>query len=284
MTAVSRSRSVPHYTVGTTDAADWKLGHPLSVDGCLVMLCVEGSIDLTINSRRLSMSQDHMAFIVFDMVAVPVCVSDGFSAKYISIDFDTSQDIFFLVTSNRFWDYIYACPVFRLRTDIKEVTHRWFAQLDWLIENCSSVTAGKSLRNEMENFVLVMAEQVESHLGSLGVDPPKNRAWVIVNEFLGLLNRYYAHRHNVAFYADRLHINPNYLNIIAKKNLGVTAKEMINIQLGLVVKMLLDTTDLSVKEIAGRMHYDDPSYLCRVFRKQTGMSPIQYRNMQRDNR
>ena len=105
----------------------------------------------------------------------------------------------------------------------------------------------------------------------------------MVNEFLGLLNRYYAHHHDVAFYADKLKITPNYLNIIIKRNIGTTAKEQINIQLGLVVKMLLDTTDLSVKEIAGRLHYDDPSYLCRVFKKHTGLSPIQYRNINRSN-
>ena len=39
-----------------------------------------------------------------------------------------------------------------------------------------------------------------------------------------------------------------------------------------------DTTDLSVKQIAARLHYDDPSYLCRLFRKQTGMSPLEYRH------
>ena len=82
----------------------------------------------------------------------------------------------------------------------------------------------------------------------------------------------------MAFYADKLNITPNYLNIISKRNIGTTAKEQINIQISLVVKMLLDTTDLTVKEIAERLHYDDPSYLCRVFRKQTGLSPVQYRN------
>ena len=82
----------------------------------------------------------------------------------------------------------------------------------------------------------------------------------------------------MAFYAGKLNITPNYLNIIVRKNIGTTAKEQINVQLGLVVKMLLDTTDLTVKEIAERLHYDDPSYLCRIFRKQTGLSPINYRN------
>lgn len=112
----------------------------------------------------------------------------------------------------------------------------------------------------------------------LGTNPPKNRAWLIINEFLGLLNRYYTRRHDVAFYAEKLNISPNYLNIISKRNIGVTAKDQITNQLVLVIKMLLDSTDLTVKEIAERLHYDDPSYLCRIFRKQTGLSPIQYRN------
>lgn len=82
-------------------------------------------------------------------------------------------------------------------------------------------------------------------------------------------------------YAGRLNVTPNYLNIISKRNTGTTAKEQINLQIGLVVRMLLDTTDLSVKQIASRLHYEDPSYLCRIFRKQTGMSPLQYRHSTR---
>ncbi len=81
----------------------------------------------------------------------------------------------------------------------------------------------------------------------------------------------------MAFYAGCLNVTPNYLNIIIKRSTGTTAKEQINIQIVLVIKMLLDTTDMSVKQIATWLHYDDPSYLGRIFRKQTGMSPVQYR-------
>lgn len=281
MTEQSFSILPAHCNVGIADGSGWRIGHPLSVSGCLIMLCESGHIDITVNSRRFVMSSGQMAFIVFDMHAVPVNVSGDFKAKFVSLDFDTAQDIFFLITSNRFWEYIYTYPIFRLTPNINDVAHHWFEILEWLADNCSEITADKALCNEMENFMLVMAEQVESHLGQLGTNPPKNRAWVIVNEFLGLLNRYYTHQHDVAFYARKLNITPNYLNIIAKKHLGVTAKEQISIQLGLVVKMLLDTTDLTVKEIAGRLNYDDPSYLCRIFRKHTGLSPIQYRNKQR---
>lgn len=270
-----------HFDVGIINKNSWKQEHPLPVAGCLVIICEQGYLDITINSRRFIMRPDKMAFIVFDMVAVPVVVSENFRAKYIAIDFDVAQDVFFLVTSNRFWEYVYSTPVFSLNDNVNESAHMWFKISEWISANCSNVTAEKILRNEMENFMLVMAEQVELYRGLLGENPVKNRAWVIVNDFLGLLNRHYTRHHDVAFYADKLNITPNYLNIIVKKNIGVSAKEQINIQLGLVVKMLLDTTDLTVKEIAGKLHYEDPSYLCRIFRKQTGLSPIQYRNQHR---
>lgn len=275
------SKSNYHFSLGKVSSDNWKSGHPLTVKGCMIMQCMHGNADLTINSSIFTMGEGDMVFIVFDMVAVPVAVSDDFEARFLYLDFDASQDIFFLVTSNRFWEFVYTYPVIRLRRSLSEIVGGWFSMLTWIMDNCSGFNVEKIIRNEMENFMLVMAGQVESRLGLLGTNPPKNRAWSIINEFLGLLNRYCTHRRDVAFYADKLSITPNYLNIIAKRNLGVSAKEHINIQSALIVKMLLDTTDLSIKEIAERLNYDDPSYLCRIFRKQTGLSPIQYRNKQR---
>ena len=41
----------------------------------------------------------------------------------------------------------------------------------------------------------------------------------------------------------------------------------------LEIKMLLQSTDLSVQEIAYRLHFPDQSYLGRYFKKHTGESP-----------
>lgn len=40
---------------------------------------------------------------------------------------------------------------------------------------------------------------------------------------------------------------------------------------------LLDTTDLNVKTVAGRLGYQDPLYFSRVFRSITEVSPVEYR-------
>ncbi len=272
------SERVSQFHIGAIDVNSWEVKQMLPVDGCIIMFCERGEMEFTSNSGRCVMHSGDMAFIVFDIVTVLVRMSEDFQAKYISVDFDAAQDLSFLITSNRFWEYIYTSPVFKLDRDARDVVKRWFASVEWLSAKCSEDTVEKVMRNEVENFMMIITDFAESHFGTLGTNHTKNRAWLIASIFLGLLNRYYASRHDVAFYARKLNISPNYLNIISKRILGVSAKEQINIQLVLEIKMLLDTTELTVKEIAERLHYDDPSYLCRKFRKQTGLSPIQYRN------
>lgn len=247
------------------------------------MLCERGKAVFSINSRDFVMEPGCMGIVASDMVVVPADISVDFEVRCLSINFDEAQDIFFLVTSNRFWDFIYKSPVFVLPERLRPLLNSWFGLLDWISDNCSEAIRDRMMRNEAENFILNVAEQVELRLGVLRINPSKNRTWAIINDFVGLLGRHYAAHHDVAFYAGRLNVTPNYLNIITKRHVGITAKEQISIQIGLVTKMLLDKTDLSVKQIAERLHYDDPSYLCRIFRKQTGMSPMQYRNNIRMN-
>jgi two-component system response regulator YesN len=42
-------------------------------------------------------------------------------------------------------------------------------------------------------------------------------------------------------------------------------------------KFMLQSYRMSVKEIAATCGYSDAAYFCRVFRKVTGLTPMQYR-------
>lgn len=42
-------------------------------------------------------------------------------------------------------------------------------------------------------------------------------------------------------------------------------------------KYLLESTDMSVEEISDKLNFYDAAYFCKIFRKQTGLSPKQYR-------
>ena len=44
---------------------------------------------------------------------------------------------------------------------------------------------------------------------------------------------------------------------------------------------LLETTDYNVTEISTIIGYDNPLYFCRIFRKQKGISPSDFRKLRR---
>ena len=83
-----------------------------------------------------------------------------------------------------------------------------------------------------------------------------------------------AQEHQVAFYSEKLCITPRYLHQITVRYMGGRSpKQLIDEQLVAEIKVLLSEPDLSVTEIAERLHFTDQSCLTRFFKKHTGLSP-----------
>ena len=82
----------------------------------------------------------------------------------------------------------------------------------------------------------------------------------------------------MSYYADKLCISTRYLSTIVRSVAHSSAKEFIDRSVMLEIKMMLQSTDLSVQEIAYRLRFPDQSYLGRFFKKHAGESPTEYRN------
>ena len=81
-----------------------------------------------------------------------------------------------------------------------------------------------------------------------------------------------------SFYAAKLNLHPNHLNAVVKKITGRTATTIIQSQLIISAKSLLRQTSDSVKEIAFRLHFAEPTHFNSFFKKVTGLTPQQYRD------
>ena len=104
------------------------------------------------------------------------------------------------------------------------------------------------------------------------------RKQLLCHQFLGLLHEHAVREHQVGFYADKLCITPRYLNEIVSSYMnGKTPKQLIDEQLAVEIKVLLNDPHLSVAEIALLCNFPDQSYLSRFFRKHTGFSPKEFR-------
>lgn len=82
---------------------------------------------------------------------------------------------------------------------------------------------------------------------------------------------------SVNYMAERLHLSPRYLSDLLKQETGKTAIELIHIFLISEAKNLLRTADQSVAEIAYNLGFENPPYFSRLFKKEVGMSPVQFK-------
>lgn len=95
--------------------------------------------------------------------------------------------------------------------------------------------------------------------------------------FSRLVNIHYKEKHSVADYADLLNLAPKTLsNKFHKLNLE-NPNEMIKNRIVLEAKRLLLYSELTIKEIAYQLGYEDPAYFNRIFTQKSGKTPASFR-------
>ena len=99
----------------------------------------------------------------------------------------------------------------------------------------------------------------------------------LFNRFMMLMERDYKLSRDVNYYADLMHITSRYLTNIVRQVAGHTPKTIIDTYVILQLKMQLQRSSQSIKEIAWEYHFTDVSFFCRYFKKHTGLTPQQMR-------
>lgn len=99
----------------------------------------------------------------------------------------------------------------------------------------------------------------------------------ILFKYLSLIDANFREEKSVAFYAGKLTITPNYLNILCKRHFNVSATSVIQSRVILEAKRLLHTSEKSVKEIAFDLGFYDLAYFSKFFKQQTSISPRDFR-------
>jgi len=96
-------------------------------------------------------------------------------------------------------------------------------------------------------------------------------------EFKQLVEEKFQTWHKVSDYAAALAITPDYLNNVIKSTIGVTAKDFIQNRLVIEAKRMGIHTDLTSKEIAFSLGFDDPAHFSKFYKNITGSSFSDFR-------
>lgn len=97
--------------------------------------------------------------------------------------------------------------------------------------------------------------------------------------FSRLVEIHFREKHSVAEYAELLHIAPKTLSTKFNKLNLLNPNEAIKNRIVLEAKRLLLYSELSIKEIAYQLGYDDPAYFNRIFSQKAEMSPAAFRKL-----
>lgn len=109
-----------------------------------------------------------------------------------------------------------------------------------------------------------------------------SRYEIVTKAFKELLERNFASAKRPTEYAQQLNISSPYLNECVKNTTGFSVSHHIQQRVILEAKRLLYHSDISVKEIASELGYDDYPYFSRLFTKVSGMTALAFRNKNHD--
>lgn len=102
------------------------------------------------------------------------------------------------------------------------------------------------------------------------------RQFTLYEEFIDRLSEERG-KHDVSHYAGLLNISSNYLSRIVSRIGGGTAIDMINRSVILKAKVLLKNSDMTIENISEELNFPNSPYFCRFFKRETGMTPTEYR-------
>ena len=132
----------------------------------------------------------------------------------------------------------------------------------------------EALRTLFTQFVLDLMDAMAQNIGPGQVSERTTEQFIA---FMRLLNQNFIEHHDIAFYADLLHITTIHLSRIVRRVTGRTVVDYINQMLLMEASWLLRSTDLPLADIAERLHFSDQSSFGRFFTRMKGVNPKRYR-------
>ncbi|WP_312075132.1 helix-turn-helix domain-containing protein [Chryseobacterium sp.] len=162
-------------------------------------------------------------------------------------------------------------PVFKVSEDIFQLLFHEFLAIQKELND--EYVFWELIKKRSEIIGLLVSKSVEGAYKDFDIFNSNP----IISKFLNLINDHFKTERSVSFYAEKLNISANYLNIVCKKNLNFSASSLIQNRILLEAKRLLKVSEMSVKDIVYDLGFYDHASFSKFFKAKTGMTPSQFK-------
>jgi AraC-like DNA-binding protein len=251
---------------------------PCRINHCLVCICLAGSAEIEVDLRSFHFESNDIIAVFPGQILACNEKSTDFSLSYFSFSNQLIDDILYRFPT-AFIEFLREYVKYHLpETEKDKIFAESFSILHSKFCEAHNVCRNEILKNLLHNFYMDLYNNVIT-ANEISFRQRKRKKEV-QEEFFRLVKTHTNNR-EVAFYAGKLCITPKYLSIITKESTGSTAKELIDKFAITELKLRLKSTSTQLKEMAAQLNYPNEAFLCKYFKKHTGMTPSHYRNTSR---
>lgn len=250
-------------------------------ESAAILFCRSGSATIALNQCSGSVMRDTIVFLLPGSILMLTERSDDFRMIYCAFSRELFSEAGFRLDPD-FFRSLRDNPISYPPARIVEGATIWFQMAAYTYHDRRNVFRNTIIKNRLQNVLMEIYDKMRRFAAKQHRAPETTtRQAELFHHFVDLVHGNCSQEREVSFYADHLCISTRYLSTIVRNVAHCSAKEFIDRSVMLEIKMLLQSTDLSVQEVAYRLHFPGQSYLGRFFKKHTGESPTEYRNTQK---
>lgn len=266
------------FIVGTDEGRDllpimyrlWKL------EGGAIYFCRKGWAQVTINLKEYEIVENSQVILMPGSILCINGTSEDFSIDYFAFSIDIFQEASIRLDVN-FFGFLIENPCYVLPMENTKSVDGLMRSTTVIYDDQENRFRNQIAKNHLQCFLWDIYDKCHRYFSRQQMEG-QNRQDEVFKKFMNLVHEYCISQREVTFYADKLCISTKYLTGICRSVTGTPAKKIIDNFAVLEIKVLLQSTELTIQEIADRLGFPDQSYLGRYFKRHEGVSPKEYQN------
>ncbi len=155
-----------------------------------------------------------------------------------------------------------------------------FEQVNWYFSRMFSES--QSMQNGRLDIILNLLDTIQVLLArQFSTEEPHQSPLYNhkLRQFKMLLEQSFVNEKSPSYYAAQMNISPKHLNRICQTILGKTPTEIITARVILEAKRMLINPKKSISQVADVLNFVNYSHFTKLFKKQTGISPGEFRKI-----
>jgi len=200
--------------------------------------------------------------------------STGFAVVFSNVFVDEHYFLTDNFRLNRLFNYHIDSPVIRAEDIQGENISGLMSDLYQEFHSSSKFAKSEILASTLR-LLLLKAERAKELFSVSKV----NLHWLEkFNDFTKMLEKEYVNTRNSKIYAAKLFVSYKFLNEVVKRLTGKTVKVFIDDFVVIEIKRYLLSTSIPVSDISFKVGFKEPANMVSFFKKNTGATPLKFRN------